>query len=116
SYAEQALLAVRKRARNFPRAPLESNDTQDLTRFVGKLAFRDLLPRQRQQRVPQARPSAAVQSDQHVFEYGVVRKYARALERPDQAEACDLVWLDAVQQGLAVGHFASPWPPKSPGN
>src|SRR5262249_23523321 len=107
SYAEQPLLAVRKRAGNLPRAPLESDHTQERTRFVGKLAFRELLARQRQQRVPQARPSPAVQSDQHVFEYGVVLKYARALERPDQAKACDFVWLEAVQQRVAVANFAS---------
>src|SRR6266478_1627237 len=68
--------------------------------------FRDLLPRQRQQRIPQARPSPAVQSDQHIFEYRVVLKYARALERPDQAEACDFVRLEAVQQCLAIANFA----------
>src|SRR5262249_21215636 len=49
----------------------------------------------------------AVQSDQHVFEYSVALKYARALERPDQAKACDFVWLEAVQQGVAVANFAS---------
>src|SRR5262249_20512929 len=107
SYAEQPLLAVRKRAGNFRRAALESDHTQELTRFVGKLAFRDLLARQRQQRVPQARPSPAVQSDQHVFEYGVVLEYARALERPDQAKTCDFVWPEAVQQRVAVANFAS---------
>src|SRR5262249_53169147 len=107
SYPEQALLAVRKRARNFRHAPLEADHTQDLARLLRKLAFRGLLARQRQQRIPQARPSPAVQSDQHVFEYGVVRKYARALERPDQPKACDFVWLEAVQQGVAVANFAS---------
>src|SRR5262249_6965384 len=44
---------------------------------------------------------------QHVFEYGVVLKYARALERPDQAKACDFVWLEAIQQRVAVANFAS---------
>src|SRR6266436_2946615 len=80
--------------------------TQDFPRTVGKLSFRDPLPRQRQKRVPQARPSPAVQSDQHIFEYRVVRKYARALERPDQAKACNFVRLEAVQQCLAITNFA----------
>src|SRR5262249_61370366 len=106
-HVEQPLLAVRKLAGNLPRAPLQSDHPKERTRFVGKLAFRELLARQRQQRVPQARPSPAVQSDQHVFEYGVVLKYARALERPDQAKACDFVWLEAVQQRVAVANFAS---------
>ena len=73
---------------------------------VGELALRGLLPRQRQQRVPHGRPSPAVQSDQHVFEYTVVLKNARALERPDQAKTGDLVRLEAVQQGAAIAYLA----------
>ena len=46
-----------------------------------------------------------MQPDQNVFEYTVILKNARTLERPDQANTSDFVRLEAVQQGSAIADF-----------
>src|SRR5262245_6351870 len=105
-HSEEPLFTVRKRAGHVRLAPFESDDAQDIARLIRKLRFRNSLPPQCQQRVPEARASAAVQADQHIFEYGVAYKDARALKRAYQAEGRDVMRLEPVQQRIAIANLA----------
>src|SRR5262249_23617343 len=107
--AEQSLLAIGKGASELGGTALQSDKRQDLPGVVGEFALRELFPRQRQQSIPRGRSPAAVQADQHVFVHAVVLKYARALERPDEAKTGDLVRLEAVQQCSAIADLAARW-------